>query len=124
MTSGSSVSTSKVRTVMRAFVVCIAYAMLALTSAAAPQYTAVDLGAGRGFGGYATPTGGQQVGDDASQHAILWSGSAVSSQDLTPPGFVSSHGNGGYWTALGGRQVGSARGAVTGNNNHAFLWSG
>ena len=93
----------------------------ALWSGTAASY--VDLGQATALGGYDTPTGGQQVGQDDDSHAILWSGTAASAVDLTPTGFLTGIAHSGYWTASGARQVGAA-GNDSLSGTHAFIWFG
>ena len=83
-----------------------------------------DLGSGAAWSGYAMPTGTQQVGVNASNQAMLWSGSASSAINLQPTGWYSSSGRAGYYTATtGAQQFGNAV-QTGGGNNQALLWSG
>ncbi len=84
-----------------------------------------DFGGSQAFG----VAGGQQVGVAggnifvgpfiASAHALLWSGTAASVVDLTPPGFDSSDAQG----VADGQQVGGGTNSAL-FGQHALLWSG
>lgn len=91
-------------------------------SSGAQQYHFIDLGpVGASDARALGASDGQQVGwSGAGQHAILWTGSAASATDLTPPGYASSYATG-VW---GGRQVGS--GVLPGPSAvvRALLWFG
>jgi hypothetical protein len=63
---------------------------------------------------------GRGTSATASDHALLWSGTAASVVDLNPNDSFAS-----YATAVAGStQVGWGTSATTGNNDHAFLWQG
>jgi hypothetical protein len=59
----------------------------------------------------------QSINED---HALLWSGTAVSVVDLTPKGFDEAIADG----ISGNQQVGVGVGSATHYNHHALLWTG
>jgi len=92
-----------------------------VTLPATAKYSAVILHPDSGFSISAAygVSGSQQVGYGVggSMHALLWSGTAASCEDLNPSGFDESYAYG----VFGGRQVGYG---IKGGYAHALLWSG
>ena len=100
---------------------------LGIDLSARPTYTAFDLSptnlSGFTSSGAGGSFGGQQIGfgsTGTAAHALLWSGSAASTVDLHPAGFVNSYGA----AVAGGQQVGYANLAGDTGTYHALLWSG